>query len=53
MSFFTMVKSQQITPVVAAGKALSPGSAVSEKVRTRLEELDDLEEVYFHLGACL
>ncbi|CAF92818.1 unnamed protein product, partial [Tetraodon nigroviridis] len=26
------------------GKALSPGSAVSEKVRTRLEELDDLEE---------
>uniref|UniRef100_A0AAQ5ZKD7 VPS35 endosomal protein-sorting factor-like n=1 Tax=Amphiprion ocellaris TaxID=80972 RepID=A0AAQ5ZKD7_AMPOC len=28
-----------------SGKALSPGSsAVSEKVRTRLEELDDLEE---------
>ncbi|XP_010785389.1 VPS35 endosomal protein-sorting factor-like, partial [Notothenia coriiceps] len=28
------------------GKAPSPGSsAVSEKVRTRLEELDDLEEV--------
>ncbi|XP_061085537.1 VPS35 endosomal protein-sorting factor-like isoform X2 [Conger conger] len=26
------------------GKAPSPGSAVSEKVRTRLEELDDLEE---------
>ncbi|XP_043945688.1 VPS35 endosomal protein-sorting factor-like [Protopterus annectens] len=26
------------------GKATSPGSAVSEKVRTRLEELDDLEE---------
>ncbi|KAM3592424.1 uncharacterized protein V6R79_018339 [Siganus canaliculatus] len=26
------------------GKAQSPGSAVSEKVRTRLEELDDLEE---------
>lgn len=32
-------------PVVAEGKAPSPGSAVSEKVRTRLEELDDLEEV--------
>uniref|UniRef100_A0A3B4TWB0 VPS35 endosomal protein-sorting factor-like n=1 Tax=Seriola dumerili TaxID=41447 RepID=A0A3B4TWB0_SERDU len=31
-------------PVVSAGKAPSPGSAVSEKVRTRLEELDDLEE---------
>lgn len=31
--------------VVAKGKAPSPGSAVSEKVRTRLEELDDLEEV--------
>lgn len=32
------------------GKAPSPGSsAVSEKVRTRLEELDDLEEVGFHL----
>lgn len=30
---------------VAVGKAQSPGSAVSEKVRTRLEELDDLEEV--------
>lgn len=30
--------------VVAKGKAPSPGSAVSEKVRTRLEELDDLEE---------
>ncbi|XP_053132808.1 VPS35 endosomal protein-sorting factor-like isoform X3 [Hemicordylus capensis] len=27
-----------------AGKATTPGSAVSEKVRTRLEELDDLEE---------
>uniref|UniRef100_A0A8B9NSD2 VPS35 endosomal protein-sorting factor-like n=1 Tax=Apteryx owenii TaxID=8824 RepID=A0A8B9NSD2_APTOW len=27
-----------------AGKAATPGSAVSEKVRTRLEELDDLEE---------
>ncbi|XP_062387283.1 VPS35 endosomal protein-sorting factor-like isoform X2 [Sardina pilchardus] len=26
------------------GKATSPSSAVSEKVRTRLEELDDLEE---------
>ncbi|XP_065267948.1 VPS35 endosomal protein-sorting factor-like isoform X4 [Emys orbicularis] len=26
------------------GKATTPGSAVSEKVRTRLEELDDLEE---------
>lgn len=26
------------------GKAQSPGSAMSEKVRTRLEELDDLEE---------
>ncbi|XP_068610312.1 VPS35 endosomal protein-sorting factor-like [Brachionichthys hirsutus] len=26
------------------GKAQSPGSGVSEKVRTRLEELDDLEE---------
>ncbi|XP_007891939.1 VPS35 endosomal protein-sorting factor-like isoform X2 [Callorhinchus milii] len=26
------------------GKATSPGSAVSEKVRNRLEELDDLEE---------
>ncbi|XP_015271594.1 PREDICTED: UPF0505 protein C16orf62 homolog [Gekko japonicus] len=26
------------------GKASTPGSAVSEKVRTRLEELDDLEE---------
>ncbi|XP_043349928.1 VPS35 endosomal protein-sorting factor-like isoform X2 [Dermochelys coriacea] len=26
------------------GKAVTPGSAVSEKVRTRLEELDDLEE---------
>nr|XP_033818830.1 VPS35 endosomal protein sorting factor-like isoform X2 [Geotrypetes seraphini] len=26
------------------GKTTSPGSAVSEKVRTRLEELDDLEE---------
>uniref|UniRef100_A0A8B9NU01 VPS35 endosomal protein-sorting factor-like n=1 Tax=Apteryx owenii TaxID=8824 RepID=A0A8B9NU01_APTOW len=26
------------------GKAATPGSAVSEKVRTRLEELDDLEE---------
>ncbi|KAJ8246244.1 hypothetical protein GJAV_G00265420 [Gymnothorax javanicus] len=26
------------------GRAPSPGSAVSEKVRTRLEELDDLEE---------
>ncbi|XP_078273677.1 VPS35 endosomal protein-sorting factor-like isoform X3 [Rhinoraja longicauda] len=26
------------------GKAAGPGSAVSEKVRTRLEELDDLEE---------
>lgn len=32
-------------PVVTKGKAPSPGSAVSEKVRTRLEELDDLEEV--------
>lgn len=27
------------------GKATTSGSAVSEKVRTRLEELDDLEEV--------
>lgn len=27
------------------GKAATTGSAVSEKVRTRLEELDDLEEV--------
>uniref|UniRef100_A0A2D4IDW8 VPS35 endosomal protein-sorting factor-like n=1 Tax=Micrurus lemniscatus lemniscatus TaxID=129467 RepID=A0A2D4IDW8_MICLE len=26
------------------GKASTPGSTVSEKVRTRLEELDDLEE---------
>ncbi|XP_067317639.1 VPS35 endosomal protein-sorting factor-like isoform X3 [Anolis sagrei] len=26
------------------GKATTPGSAVSEKVRTRLEELEDLEE---------
>ncbi|XP_069838075.1 VPS35 endosomal protein-sorting factor-like isoform X2 [Dendropsophus ebraccatus] len=26
------------------GKSTTPGSAVSEKVRTRLEELDDLEE---------
>ncbi|KAM4697629.1 VPS35 endosomal protein-sorting factor-like [Rhinophrynus dorsalis] len=26
------------------GKATTPGSSVSEKVRTRLEELDDLEE---------
>lgn len=26
-------------------KPTGPGSAVSEKVRTRLEELDDLEEV--------
>lgn len=33
------------TPVATEGKAPSPGSAVSEKVRTRLEELDDLEEV--------
>lgn len=32
-------------PVATKGKAPSPGSAVSEKVRTRLEELDDLEEV--------
>lgn len=32
---------------MAVGKAPSPGSAVSEKVRTRLEELDDLEEVCF------
>lgn len=27
------------------GKGTTSGSAVSEKVRTRLEELDDLEEV--------
>uniref|UniRef100_A0A7N6AUH8 VPS35 endosomal protein-sorting factor-like n=1 Tax=Anabas testudineus TaxID=64144 RepID=A0A7N6AUH8_ANATE len=33
------------SPVFSVGKAPSPGSsAVSEKVRTRLEELDDLEE---------
>lgn len=32
-------------PVIPKGKAPSPCSAVSEKVRTRLEELDDLEEV--------
>lgn len=40
------------TPVVTKGKAPSPGSAVSEKVRTRLEELDDLEEVCV-LNVCL
>lgn len=35
--------------MISVGKAPSPGSsAVSEKVRTRLEELDDLEEVGFH-----
>lgn len=38
------------SPVFSVGKAPSPGSsAVSEKVRTRLEELDDLEEVGFRL----
>uniref|UniRef100_A0A8C3Y6U8 VPS35 endosomal protein-sorting factor-like n=1 Tax=Catharus ustulatus TaxID=91951 RepID=A0A8C3Y6U8_CATUS len=30
--------------IVSGGKATTTGSAVSEKVRTRLEELDDLEE---------
>lgn len=41
-------------PVVSEGKALSPGSAVSEKVRTRLEELDDLEEVSaFRFKTCI
>uniref|UniRef100_A0A670K5E5 VPS35 endosomal protein-sorting factor-like n=1 Tax=Podarcis muralis TaxID=64176 RepID=A0A670K5E5_PODMU len=30
--------------IVSERKATTPGSAVSEKVRTRLEELDDLEE---------
>lgn len=41
-------------PVVAKGKAPSPGSAVSEKVRTRLEELDDLEEVsVFNIQMCI
>uniref|UniRef100_A0A8C8RNG5 VPS35 endosomal protein-sorting factor-like n=1 Tax=Pelusios castaneus TaxID=367368 RepID=A0A8C8RNG5_9SAUR len=29
---------------IVSGKTSTPGSAVSEKVRTRLEELDDLEE---------
>lgn len=38
------------------GKATATGSAVSEKVRTRLEELDDLEEVrkvFVQLCCCL
>lgn len=46
-----MFCSKEIPPVVAVGKAPSPGSsAVSEKVRTRLEELDDLEEVRSHVN---
>lgn len=41
----------ELTSVISVGKAPSPGSsAVSEKVRTRLEELDDLEEVGYFLG---
>uniref|UniRef100_A0A4W6F9Y0 VPS35 endosomal protein-sorting factor-like n=1 Tax=Lates calcarifer TaxID=8187 RepID=A0A4W6F9Y0_LATCA len=43
--FTTTEKLSIVTAVVSVGKAPSPGSsAVSEKVRTRLEELDDLEE---------
>lgn len=40
-----MLVRKLLTLTVAVGKAQSPGSAMSEKVRTRLEELDDLEEV--------
>lgn len=43
--FLYMLVRKLLTLTVAVGKAQSPGSAMSEKVRTRLEELDDLEEV--------
>uniref|UniRef100_A0A8C1KQ98 VPS35 endosomal protein-sorting factor-like n=1 Tax=Cyprinus carpio TaxID=7962 RepID=A0A8C1KQ98_CYPCA len=45
LSRFTTTEKLSINLFMGSDKTSSPSSAVSEKVRTRLEELDDLEEV--------
>uniref|UniRef100_A0A8C1X1M5 VPS35 endosomal protein-sorting factor-like n=1 Tax=Cyprinus carpio TaxID=7962 RepID=A0A8C1X1M5_CYPCA len=44
LSRFTTTEKLSINLFMGSDKTSSPSSAVSEKVRTRLEELDDLEE---------